>query len=68
MKLTDALRQAIRQSGQSQDTICKATGIDNASLSRFLRGKTGLLQSALDRLVEYLDLELVPRKKRRRRR
>lgn len=59
--LTEQLRRVIRDSGQSQYAICKALGIQFATLSRFLSGERGLSMEALDKLGQHLDLELKQR-------
>jgi hypothetical protein len=46
--------------------ISKATGIAESTLSRFMAGKRGLPMKTLDRLADYLDLDIVARKRRRR--
>ena len=56
--VTEQLRQAIELSGQSRYAIWKATGIDQAQLSRFIVGERGLSLDALDRLCAHLGLEL----------
>ena len=57
--LSDQLRQQIDAAEMSRYALAKATGIDAASLSRFMAGKTGLLLSAVDKIVQTLGLELV---------
>ena len=57
----DQLRQAIRDSGQKQLGISRATGIDQATLSKFLSGSRGLSVNSIEKLVEHLGLELHPR-------
>ncbi|MCA9259503.1 MAG: helix-turn-helix domain-containing protein [Planctomycetales bacterium] len=59
----DQLRHAIRDSDQSRYRICKETGIDQASLSRFMNG-AGLSLDHIERLVSHLALELVKIKKK----
>lgn len=61
-KMTDQLRQAIEQSGLSQYRIAKDLQINQAQLSRFMRGQRGLSLELLDRLCAYLDLQLSKRK------
>ncbi len=56
--VTEQLRQAIEASGQSRYAIWKATGIDQAQLSRFMGGECGLSMETLDALCEHLGLEL----------
>lgn len=57
----DQLRQAIRDSGQSQLGISRATGVGQAILSKFLSGSRGLSVTSIEKLVEHLGLELHPR-------
>lgn len=52
------LRQFISGRPESLAQIGRATGVSHAALSRFLRGKRGLSTKTLDRLCEYLRLEL----------
>lgn len=56
--LTDQLRRAIDQSGQSRYAICKALDIDQGQLSKFMHGQRGLGLDVLDRLCAHLDLEI----------
>lgn len=62
--VSEQLREAIDTSGQSRYAICKALKIDQAQLSRFMVGQRGLSVTVLDRLCDYLGLELRPRRKR----
>ncbi len=57
-KLEDAIRQAINASSLTRYAIWKRTGIDQAQLSRFVHGQSGLSFEAIDRLMEVLDLEI----------
>lgn len=63
--LSDQIRRAVAASGLTRYRISKITGIDQAVLSRFMAGKVGLSMSALDRLAEALELEVVARKQRK---
>ena len=63
--LSNQLRRAIDESGMSRYAICKACGIDQASMSRFMAGRVGLLLDPIERLADFLDLELVKRTKRK---
>ena len=58
--LTDVLRAAIQQSALTYYRIAKATGIDEANLGRFARGKLSIRLDKADRLAAYLGLRLVP--------
>ena len=63
--VSEQMRKAIEQSGMSRYAICKVTGIDKATLSRFMAGR-GLSMEALDRLCRFLGLELKPKGKKGR--
>ena len=65
-KISDQIRLAIEQSGMSRYRIAKETGIDPASLSRFMAGTTGLSTTTVDKLGLLLGLEIVVQKRRRR--
>ena len=60
--MTDALKAAIKNSGLTRYRIAQDTGIREASLSRFMAGKTSLRLDRADVLAEYLGLELVKRR------
>jgi len=64
--LADQIRQAIDDSGMSRYAICKATGIDQAALSRFMSGKVGLMLASLESLACLLELEIKSPKRKRR--
>ena len=60
-RLSDQVRAAIRDSGLSRYAICKAAGIDQAAMSRFMAGKTNLTLTSVDALAVVLGLEIVQR-------
>ena len=63
-KLSDQLRQAIDTCGQTRYAISKATGIAEATLSRFMSGERGLPMKTLDTLADYLELNIqAPKRK-----
>ena len=57
--LSDQLRHAIETCGKSRYQVSQETGIDQATLSRFMTGKGGLSMPVLDRLGAYLGLQIV---------
>jgi transcriptional regulator with XRE-family HTH domain len=65
--LTDQVRRAVNDSPLSRYAICKAAGIDQAVMSRFMAGKAGLSLKSLDALAEVLGLELKLKKRKGKR-
>ena len=63
--ITDVLRQAILDSGLPLLRIADETGVERASISRFVRGKNSLRLDMADRLAVYFGLTLTPIKKRK---
>jgi predicted XRE-type DNA-binding protein len=59
VKLSEQVRQAVRKSGLSCYAICKAIGMSQSVMSRFMNGKGGLLQDHLDALADVLRLDIV---------
>ncbi len=59
--MSDQLRTAIETGDKSRYRLAKETGIDEATLSRFIHHKGGLSLDGLDRLGEALGLELTTR-------
>jgi plasmid maintenance system antidote protein VapI len=57
--ITDVLRRAILDSGLSLLHIAKETGVQRASLSRFVRGKNSLRLDVTDKLATYFGLRLM---------
>ena len=64
--ISEQLRRAIRARGQSLCQIAEGCGIDDARLSRFMRGQRGMTTKTLDRLCAYLRLELRESKRKGR--
>jgi hypothetical protein len=64
-KFTEILRRAILDCSLSRYAIGREAGIDEAVLSRFVRGERGLSSASIDKLVEFLGLEVRPRRRRR---
>lgn len=65
IKLSDQIRKAINNSGMTRYAISKATGVGQDVLSRFMSRERGMELATLDRLADFLDLNIVvgePRK------
>ena len=60
-KLSDQVRNAIDNSGVTRYRIAKEIQIDESALAKFYNGHQGLSLKALDRLGEYLGLEIITR-------
>jgi transcriptional regulator with XRE-family HTH domain len=60
--LSERLRQAIRDCGESRYALSKRTGIDQSTLTRFMSGERGLRLDVVDVLAEALGLELRPKR------
>ncbi len=65
--ITDALRRAIRESGLPLLRIAEETGVERASISRFVRGTNSLRLDKADKLAAYFGLALGPAKEKRTR-
>jgi transcriptional regulator with XRE-family HTH domain len=63
--VSEQLRNAIGAAGVTRYRICRDLGISESTLSRFMAGTSGLTLATIDRLAEYLHLELVSRKPRK---
>ena len=63
--LIDQIRRAVLDAGMTRYEISKQTGIDKASLSRFVHGERGLSNEAINLIGELLDLEIRVRKKKK---
>ena len=64
LPISDQLRRVILDCGQTRYAICKATGIGQDVLSRFIHGERGLSMEVLDTLGDYLGLRIVADKPR----
>lgn len=56
--ISDQIRDAITSAGVSRYEICKQTGINQATLSRFMNETGGMSVQTLDKLGKYLGLEI----------
>lgn len=61
-RFSDQIRVAVDASEQSRYAICKAIGLNQGAMSRFMAGKGGLSMEVVDRLAEFLGLRVVVRK------
>lgn len=66
-KIQDAVRRAVEASDLSRYRMAKDLEISQATISKFMSGERGLGIETLERLAEYLSLEIIIRPKRRRR-
>ena len=69
MTVTDQLRAAIEAETKRRTLyqVAKGSGVNWAVLSRFLTGERPTLRSdTMDRLCDYLGLELRPRRRRKK--
>ena len=61
-KLIDQIRQAARESRMSQNALARVTGVDVASVNRFITGKRGLSMEGINSLADVLNLRIVATK------
>lgn len=61
-EIHDQLRKMIRDSGQTRYRISMATGVDQAVLSKFVRGQRDIGIETIDTLAAHFGHELVLRK------
>jgi len=67
-RVLDQLRKAVEASDENQCRIARGANIARSQLSRLMRGERGLSIEGIERLAEYLGLEITIRPKRRRKR
>ena len=60
--LSEQLKKAIEDSDFSQYRIAKETGVAQSTISQFLNGKRSLSLANIDKLCEFLGLQLTNRK------
>ena len=64
--MTERLRRAIQTCGRSRNQLSLETGIDPATLHRFVHRQGSLSADGIDLLAEALGLELVARRPAKR--
>jgi transcriptional regulator with XRE-family HTH domain len=65
-RISERLRLEIERSKLSREEIARESGVDSASLSRFVHRQRGLAQDAIDALALLFGLELTKRRGRKR--
>ena len=60
--VSEQLRAAVLNADVSRYRMSKDLGISEAALSRFVNGAMGLSLSSIDKVSEYLGLEVTQRK------
>jgi transcriptional regulator with XRE-family HTH domain len=60
--IVEQLRQAIRDSGQTEYAIAKGSGVSQSVVNRFVNGERSISLETAAKLCQYLDLDLVPRR------
>lgn len=62
--LSEQLRHVIESCGKSRYQLSRETGIDQATLSRFISDKGGLSIQVLDQLGKVLGLKIIVAKRK----
>lgn len=60
--VSEEIKKAILSAKVSRYQIAKDTGVEQAILSRFVNGRTGLSSKSIDQLAEYFGYRLVKRR------
>ena len=60
------LCKAIIDSGYTQNQLSELSGVHRAQINRFVKGERTLTLESAERIAEVLELELKPKKKRRK--
>jgi DNA-binding phage protein len=58
--LVDELRDAIRNSGETEYRVAKESGVAQPILNRFLHGERGVSLETAAKVCKYLGLHLAP--------
>ncbi|MDP6151785.1 MAG: helix-turn-helix transcriptional regulator [Phycisphaeraceae bacterium] len=66
MTMSDQVRQAIKQCGQTRYAISKQTGITEGALSRFMAGERDMTLRTLERIAPLIGVRLMVDRPRRR--
>jgi len=65
-KLSDQIRRAIADSEHTRYRIAQETGINEGALGAFFHGQRGMSLESLDKLAEFLGLEVVTKRRKGR--
>jgi plasmid maintenance system antidote protein VapI len=57
--IIDDLRKAIRQSGETEYGVAKASGVPQSVVNRFVTGKRGISLDTAAKLTKHLGLRLI---------
>ncbi len=63
MKVSDILKKQICECGLSHRQLSKQSGVDRRCIGRFVKGEIMLSLEAVDVLVDFFGLELIPKKR-----
>ena len=66
MTIDDQLRQAIRKSGTSHNSIATAAGVPERTLSRFVSGERDIYMRSVSKIAAYFGMKFTPPKKPKR--
>lgn len=62
--ITETLRQAIEDSGYSQNQLSILSGVNRAQICRFVNEERTLTLESAEKIAQVLELELKPKKKK----
>lgn len=57
-RLMDAMRRAVKVSGKTRYRIAKESGVSAGQLSRLVNGERGMTVDTIERLADYLGLQI----------
>lgn len=66
MRLSESLRKAVLASKKSRYAVALGSGVDHAVLRRFMKGERDIKLATAEHLAEFLELELAPKKRSRK--
>jgi hypothetical protein len=66
MKLSERIRESVINSKKTRYAIAVGSGVDHAVLRRFMRGERDIKLTTAENLAEFLELELVEKKRKQR--